>query len=349
MFRDLALDALVFGTCATHVFLTPYAKVEESFNLQATHDVLYHGWDLASYDHHAFPGVVPRTFLGAFALALASRPFSFVLALLGLGEASAHGTRLHAQVASRLALAALVCASLARFRRVLRDAHGRDVATCFALVTATQFHLPFYASRTLPNTFALVLTTLALADWIADAGERADRRAVFLLVLAAAVFRCDVALLLAPVGLHLLATRANARPAGGPRLGPPMPPRVRRVDHRRRRVRDVATPRGGRDRIPKLRRSLGSDPRIRGGGVGGFWPGPAGVLWPELRVAWFNSVENKSHLWGTSPWHWYLTSALPRALLLAYPLALAGFLVAARAAMTKNGGVAVSGKRKALE
>ena len=337
MFRDLALDALVFGTCATHVFLTPYAKVEESFNLQATHDVLYHGWDLASYDHHAFPGVVPRTFLGAFALALASRPFSFVLALLGLGEASAHGTRLHAQVASRLALAALVCASLARFRRVLRDAHGRDVATCFALVTATQFHLPFYASRTLPNTFALVLTTLALADWIADAGERADRRAVFLLVLAAAVFRCDVALLLAPVGLHLLATRRLAPPAAlgwGLRCLLACAAWTIVVDG------CVMWRPPEEDEIGS-RSFGGASARTRGSAAaasGAFWPGPAGVLWPELRVAWFNSVENKSHLWGTSPWHWYLTSALPRALLLAYPLALAGFLVAARAAMTKNGG-----------
>ena len=71
---------------------------------------------------------------------------------------------------------------------------------------------------------------------------------------------------------------AKARPAGGPRLGPPMPPRVRRVDDRRRRVRDVATPRGGggRDRIPKLRRILGPDPRIRGGGVGGVLAGTRG-------------------------------------------------------------------------
>ncbi len=347
MFRDLALDALVFGTCATHVFLTPYAKVEESFNLQATHDVLYHGWDLASYDHHAFPGVVPRTFLGAFALALASRPFSFVLALLGLGEASAHGTRLHAQVASRLALAALVCASLARFRRVLRDAHGRDVATCFALVTATQFHLPFYASRTLPNTFALVLTTLALADWIADAGERADRRAVFLLVLAAAVFRCDVALLLAPVGVHLLATRRLAPPAAlgwGLRCLLACAAWTIVVDG------CVMWRPPEEDEIGS-RSFGGASVRTRGSAAsaasGAFWPGPAGVLWPELRVAWFNSVENKSHLWGTSPWHWYLTSALPRALLLAYPLALAGFLVAARAAMTKNGGSSPSRGKEA--
>jgi alpha-1,6-mannosyltransferase len=36
-------DALIFVTAWAHVLLAPYTKVEESFNLHATHDVLMYG------------------------------------------------------------------------------------------------------------------------------------------------------------------------------------------------------------------------------------------------------------------------------------------------------------------
>jgi alpha-1,6-mannosyltransferase len=66
-----------------HLFISPYTKVEESFNIQATHDIIAHGiptnsadqFFSANYDHVSFPGSVPRTFVGAVMLAGLSRPW----------------------------------------------------------------------------------------------------------------------------------------------------------------------------------------------------------------------------------------------------------------------------------
>jgi len=308
--RDVGPDLLVLAVATAHVLLTPYAKVEESFNLQATHDFLHHGFHWARFDHHEFPGVVPRTFLGAAALSAATWPVK-ALVLDGTHHAN---TKINGQIAARIALAAAVVTSLARFRRAVRMHLGEGAALAFAILTATQFHPTFYASRTLPNIFAAVLVTFGLGDWleacarrtgsggsdspVAERAAKLSKRATCLIACATVIFRCDVAMLLAPVGVHVLATRQQT-PLGAVWWG----------------VRCVATALCATVVFDTIawRPPDGLAP-------GPFWPGHRGVMWPEGGVLWFNTVENRSAEWGTSPAHWYFTSALPRSLLLAYPL-----------------------------
>lgn len=42
-------------------------------------------------------------------------------------------------------------------------------------------------------------------------------------------------------------------------------------------------------------------------------------LWPELWGFYYNVVQGSSSNWGTSPWHYYFLSAIPRLLMLALP------------------------------
>ena len=284
--RRVGLAALIL-TSLVSLITCPYSKVEESFNLQATHDVFYHGirpalaaaWsgdggsDLP-YDHLQYPGVVPRTFTGPIILGYACRIIS--LSVYPLFDLAARP--LLVQALARGMLLAFNIHAMYRLAKAADNKFGQNnpiVGGYLLLITAVQFHLPFYLSRMLPNVFALILVIHAYAEWLSGR----CRRAAAWLVAATSIFRCDVLILLFTVGLAMLI--------------------------RREMTIGQAVQTGVVTGVISLVLTVPTDSILWG-----RW------LWPEGEVLFFNTVENKSSEWGTSPWHWYATSALPKAMLL---------------------------------
>lgn len=259
--------------------------MEESFNIQATHDILNKGLPLwnttevlrSSFDHVSFPGSVPRTFVGALVLAGLSNPLTtfvsspaqvqlLVRAILGLGNAVA----------------------LWHFKGAVDIAYGKTAGRWFLLLQASQFHVLYYASRTLPNMFAFMLTTVALRNlvmvkavtWKTQRSSKRRRLALYLLTIAGVIFRSEVAILLTAETAYLL------------------------FQQRISLTKEII-PAGVAGAVIGLAATVGVDSF--------FWQ--AFPLWPEWTGFYYNTILGKSAEWGTSPFHFYFLNALPRLLL----------------------------------
>ncbi|KAG2145216.1 glycosyltransferase family 22 protein [Suillus clintonianus] len=295
---SFAMDLLLLGTSWAHVLLAPYTKVEESFNLHATHDVLMYGVgrdNLYKFDHNTFPGAVPRTFIGSMLLAWLTSPVAYVASQWGLLS-----TKLDLQIAVRLVLATLNATGFMLIRRAVCRRFGRPTGLMYVLLTCSQFHLPFWMGRTLPNMFALFPVNLgfyALYDR-APQSKYPTRRSVdvafALLTFTAVVFRSEVALLLAPLAIQALLLRHTSF------------------------LRLIIV--GFLSGMLSIALTVAIDSYLWN-----QWP-----VWPELYGIYFNVFQGKSSEWGTSPIHAYFLSHLPKLLLGSLPLAVLGAVVDGR-------------------
>ncbi|KAI4101400.1 MAG: hypothetical protein LQ339_005049 [Xanthoria mediterranea] len=268
---DIVIAALIPTLILFHLIWAPYTKVEESFNIQATHDILTYGVrDLFfpngsselqlkdHYDHLTFTGPVPRTSVGALTLATASWPVTRLL------------RGVNPQIIVRAVLGLWNAFCLLYYRHGVESVFGRTTANWFVLFQASVFHIMYYASRTLPNFFAFGLEPYLYMS----------RAQLFLSLVTATgvIFRSELALFLIPHTLVLLVTR-------------------------RLSVACIITF-GGLGALIGLSITVPIDSI--------FWQ--RFPLWPELSAFSYNILQSQSSNWGTSPWHFYFISALPRLL-----------------------------------
>jgi alpha-1,6-mannosyltransferase len=186
-FASATQDSLILGVLCLHVWLAPYTKVEESFNLHAAHDILLHGLSPSAlkevcekylliyeqlrifpqFDHFTFPGPIPRSFVGSLILSALARPIILAslyfgacldkpdIQLLGQSSLNQAPSLVLSWTSVRFLLALSNGIGLSLMRRMTSRRFGWLAGWLFTLFTISQYHLPFWAGRTLPNMFAL--------------------------------------------------------------------------------------------------------------------------------------------------------------------------------------------------
>ncbi|KIK61287.1 glycosyltransferase family 22 protein [Collybiopsis luxurians FD-317 M1] len=118
--------------------------------------------NLDKYDHFTFPGAVPRTFIGSTLLARISIPviqvansFGFVASKFNLQIISSPPSIINAQSCWNLSHQTSGLASLWASHWITIHSHHH--------ITISQFHVPFWMGRTLPNMFAMIPVNISSA------------------------------------------------------------------------------------------------------------------------------------------------------------------------------------------
>lgn len=300
-------STLLLSVAALYIVNCPFNKVEESFNTQAVHDVVnllptnlpnhndrllnqsetairdYYAWD-----HTQFPGVVPRTWLGALIVGI---PVKFIRLLISSGllleilsdeDQSDLTFQYVLQVFARFTLASLVVLSLTAITRSIQKRYGLTFRICFLANIVSQFHYLFYAGRFLPNTFAAILANLVFATWI----NRQYSKSIIYIAFCVVIFRFDTALFFGCLLFDAVFIKRNLSLA---------------------RVLGVGIPAG----LAALTITVIFDSF--------FW---GRLVWPEFEGFYFNVWLNKSHEWGVEPFFYYVYNCIPRILMASAPLIL---------------------------
>lgn len=291
----------------THLYYAPYTKVEESFNVQALHDWLFLGVrQLDKWDHITFPGAVPRSFIPSLLLAVSSYPVLLMAKMLGYIHDSTDVQFILRGVLGLLWSAACLFFVHATSKGAAKytSSSTRVVRRTLILFMATHFHLPFWSTRTTPNGLAFpgVLVSLALILPRGLTNERKHMVGISLLTFLAVVYRLELIVLLGASGLYLVHSRFTAYRSEFD------PHPVESVGKLAGTVQATLTLSGAT--------SVLLDSYL--------WRAQDTWIIPEVEGVKFNVLEGKSSEWGVSPWHYYLTSSLPKMLAGVTPFVVLG-------------------------
>ncbi|OWB75551.1 hypothetical protein B5S31_g5465 [[Candida] boidinii] len=271
------------GIITYFLIISPYTKVEESFNIQAIHDLIKYDFEeIDKFDHITFPGVVKRSFIGSLLISTLTKillPISknklFSLVISYEDSEILDITQLNLQILSRFILGLLNGLALIALKNSVINAcnkRSRTIGFWYGLLQLSQFHIFYYSSRTLPNFIALPFVNFALSKFIIG-----DLEICFLILsFTGIIFRIEILIF---TGILFLISYCNKQ----------------------------------------IKFINGLKYLIIGGIIGlistffidsFFWK----VEWtiPELESFYYNVIEGKSSNWGTEPWYYYLTFYLPK-------------------------------------